>query len=242
MGQNVNSYFADGSDFADLLTAVSQVEGIERIRFTSPHPKDFPERLLQVVAENPKVCKHIHLPLQAGNNRILEMMNRTYTQEEFIDLVHKMRTLIPHLTLTTDIIVGFPTETDAEFADTLKVMETIEFDAAFIFKYSERKGTIAQRQYPDDVPEAKKTERIVQIQEMQKQISLMKNQAQIGEVQEILIEGEKTAESPQTCQGRNDGNKLVICANSQVQTGKIVQVKITAASPHALKGEILSSF
>ncbi len=184
LGQNVNSYRYEGKDFADLLEMVSKVDGIERIRFTSPHPKDFPERLIEVIAENPKVCKHIHLPLQAGNDRILDLMNRTYTQKEFLELVEKLRDRIPGLVLTTDIIVGFPTETDEEFEDTVKVVREVEFDSAFIFKYSERPKTIAARKYPDDVPEEVKTERIVRLNEIQKEISLKKNRAHIGEVHE----------------------------------------------------------
>ena len=140
LGQNVNSYRYDDYDFAYLMDEVSKVDGIERIRFTSPHPKDFPDRFLDLMAVNPKICKHVHLPLQAGNNRILDMMNRTYTKEEFLNLVDKIRTKIPNVTLTTDIIVGFPTETDGEFEDTIQVVGKVQFDSAFNFKYSERQG------------------------------------------------------------------------------------------------------
>src|SRR5271170_4841992 len=153
LGQNVNSYRYDDYDFAYLMDEVSKVEGIERIRFTSPHPKDFPDRFLDLMAVNPKICKHIHLPLQAGNNRILDMMNRTYTKEEFLSLVDKIRTKIPGVALTTDIIIGFPTETDEEFEDTIDVVTKARFDSAFNFKYSERQGTVASKKYPDDVPE-----------------------------------------------------------------------------------------
>ena len=188
LGQNVNSYHDGQNDFADLLEAVSRVDGIKRIRFTSPHPKDFPEKVLKVVAQNPKVCKHIHLPLQAGNSRILDLMNRTYTQEEFLALVDKTRKLIPNIALSTDIIVGFCSETDQEFQDTVKVMKEVEFDSAFIFKYSERKGTIASKKYPDDVSDEEKTRRIMRLNDLQKKITLKKNLAHIGEIQEVLIE------------------------------------------------------
>ena len=239
LGQNVNSYHYQGYDFADLLEMVSQVEGIERIRFTSPHPKDFPRRLLEVMAENPKVCKHIHLPLQAGNDRILELMNRTYTRKEFLNLVKEIRELIPDVALSTDVIVGFPTETDTEFEDTVRVMETVEFDSAFIFKYSERPGTIAARKFPDDVPEAKKTERIVRLNELQKDISLQKNRAHIGQTMEVLIEEERTRKSPHDFQGRTDGNKLVIFPAGQYHRGDFVQVQITDATAHVLKGRVV---
>lgn len=239
LGQNVNSYHFEGYDFADLLQKVSEVEGIERIRFTSPHPKDFPHRLLHAVAENPKVCKHIHLPLQAGNDRILELMNRTYTQAEFLRLVDEIRTHCPDVALTTDVIVGFPTETDEEFEDTYRVMQEVEFDSAFIFKYSERPGTIAARKYPDDVPEEKKTERIVRLNELQKEISLKKNRAHIGEVHRVLIEQESTRKSPHDFQGRNDGNKIVIFPAGDYRKGDFVEVKITDATAHVLKGEVI---
>ena len=163
LGQNVNSYGAEGADFADLLLRVAGVDGIERVRFTSPHPKDFPRRLLAAIAAHPKLCKQIHLPLQAGSDRILEKMRRTYTRQEFLDLVDEIRAAIPEVGLSTDLIAGFPTETDAEFEDTVEVVERVRFDSAFIFKYSERKNTIAQRKYPDDVPEAVKSARVVRL-------------------------------------------------------------------------------
>lgn len=240
LGQNVNSYRHNGRDFADLLEAVSKVNGIERIRFTSPHPKDFPEKLLHVVAENPKVCKQIHLPLQAGNTRVLKLMNRTYTQEEYLQLVDKIRDLIPEVVLTTDIIVGFPTETDEEFEDTYRVVEKVEFDSAFIFKYSERKNTIAARKYPDDVSEEKKTERIVRLNELQKQISLKKNQQHIGQIHEILVEKKGTKKSDTQWQSRNDGNKIVILEDHpQLSPGKFAQARITDATAHVLFGEVV---
>ncbi|HFB67385.1 MAG TPA: tRNA (N6-isopentenyl adenosine(37)-C2)-methylthiotransferase MiaB, partial [Calditrichae bacterium] len=239
LGQNVNSYRFEDKDFAYLLERVSTVEGIERIRFTSPHPKDFPDSLLRVIAENPKVCKQIHLPLQAGNDRVLEMMNRTYTQKEFLDLVDKIRNLIPDVVLTTDIIVGFPTETDAEFEDTVRVVETVQFDSAFIFKYSERPKTVAARRFPDDVPDEVKTERIVRLNDIQKKISYQKNLAHVGEIHEVLIEEEKTKKSPDHYQGRNDGNKIVIFPKGEYRKGQFVNVRILDATPHVLLGEVV---
>jgi len=249
LGQNVNSYRYDNHDFAYLMDEVSHIKGIERIRFTSPHPKDFPERLLDLMAVNPKICKHIHLPLQAGNNRVLDMMNRTYTKEEFLGLVDKIRSKIPDIALTTDIIVGFPTETGREFEDTLKVVTQVRFDSAFSFKYSERQGTIAAKKYPDDVPEPVKTQRIMRLNKIQNEITLKKNQAHIGQVQEILIEPATQKKCSHNAVGRADNNKLVILpvgpaiggASGPVspQVGDIVKVKITHATPHALKGQAL---
>ncbi|NOX88381.1 MAG: tRNA (N6-isopentenyl adenosine(37)-C2)-methylthiotransferase MiaB [Calditrichaeota bacterium] len=235
LGQNVNSYRFGDSDFADLIELVSKTEGIERIRFTSPHPKDFPEKLIDVVADNPKACKHIHLPLQAGNNRILDLMNRTYTREQFIELVERMRSRIPGLVLTTDVIVGFPTETEAEFQDTLEVMRIVEFDAAFMFKYSERKHTIASRKYPDDVPEEEKTSRITRLVEMQKKIALKKNQAHLGQVFDVLVEG--FGKKPNQLLGRNDGNKIVVFPENGAKTGDFVRVKIEEVTSNTLIGK-----
>jgi tRNA-2-methylthio-N6-dimethylallyladenosine synthase len=240
LGQNVNSYQYQGKDFSYLLEEVSKVKGLDRIRFTSPHPKDFPHRLLHVVAENHRVCKHIHLPLQAGNSRILERMNRTYSKEEYLLLVDAIREHFPAMVLTTDIIVGFPGETAEEFEDTLDVMKKVEFDSAFIFKYSPRKGTVAFRRFPDDVPETVKKERIVRLNEIQNYISLRKNRAHIGEVHRILIEQESTRKSPDDFQGRNDGNKIVILPRGNYRSGDYVDAEILDATPHVLKGRALS--
>lgn len=239
LGQNVNSYNFEGNDFAYLLEAISDVDGIERIRFTSPHPKDFPKDLLQLIAKNPKVCSQIHLPLQAGNNRILDIMNRTYTKEDFLDLVDEIRDLIPDIVLSTDIIVGFPTETDNEFEDTVDVMEQVQFDSAFIFKYSERPQTVAIRKFPDDVPDAVKTERIVKLNEIQRSHSTSRNEAHIGQVHEVLIEEEKTRKSDLEFQGRNDGNKIVIFPKGDYGKGQFVDVKITGTTPNVLRGEVV---
>ncbi len=239
LGQNVNSYRHEESDFAKLLEEVSQVNGIERVRFTSPHPKDFPDPLLKLIAQNPKLCKHIHLPLQAGNNRVLDLMNRTYTQEEYLCLVNKIRTLIPNVALSTDIIVGFPTETDRDFEDTVKVMEAVQFDSAFIFKYSVRPGTVAEKKFSDDVSEEKKTERIMKLNDMQKEHSLQRNRAHVDHTLKVLVEEERTTRSLEDFQGRTDGNKLVVFPSGPYRRGDFVDVKIIAATPHILKGEVL---
>ncbi|MFC2088973.1 tRNA (N6-isopentenyl adenosine(37)-C2)-methylthiotransferase MiaB [Calditrichota bacterium] len=236
LGQNVNSYKFDNSDFADLMEKVSQVDGIKRVRFTSPHPKDFPQKLLEVMAENEKICSHIHLPLQAGNDRILEMMNRTYTQKEFLELVANMRKRIPNLVLTTDIIVGFPSETESDFQDTLTAMKEVEFDAAFMFIYSERKNTIAQRKFKDDVPEDVKTFRMVNLVDMQRKISYKKNKQHLNQTFEVLVEGR--AKKPDQLMGRNDGNKIVVFADNGKKAGDFVNVKINEVTPNTLIGNI----
>ncbi len=238
LGQNVNSYRFEKYDFADLIEMVSAVQGIQRIRFTSPHPKDFPEKLLKVVAENPKACKHIHLPLQAGNDRVLELMNRTYTQKEFLNLVDQMRQMIPDLALTTDVIVGFPSETEEEFQDTLKVMREVEFDAAFMFKYSERQHTIASRKYPDDVPEEEKQSRLTRLIDMQKKIALKRNQTHLGQTFEVLVE--TTGKKPNQLLGRNDGNKIVVFPDNGARIGDMVQVEIEEVTSNTLIGKAVS--
>jgi len=239
LGQNVNSYRDNGTGFAGLLQAVSRVRKIERVRFMSPHPKDFPDDLIDVVAREPKVCKHVHLPLQAGNSRVLKLINRTYTQEDFLALVRKIRGRIPDISLSTDIIVGFPTETAAEFEDTVRVMETVEFDSAFIFKYSPRQGTIAQKRYPDDVPEEEKTERIVRLNAIQKEISLQRNRRHIGKILPVLIEGRASRTPSCDWQARTDGNTIVIIpAQPGLVPGDIIPARITGATPHALKGDM----
>ncbi|MDA2916655.1 tRNA (N6-isopentenyl adenosine(37)-C2)-methylthiotransferase MiaB [Nitrospinae bacterium AH_259_B05_G02_I21] len=238
LGQNVNSYRSNGHDFADLLEMVSSVAGIERIRFTSPHPKDFPRRLLRVINANPKVCRHIHLPLQAGSDRVLEMMARTYTRQEYLDLVDEVRDLCPNIVLTTDIIVGFPTETDEEFEETVEVMERVRYDAAFIFKYSERPQTIASRKFPDDVPDAVKSARTVRLNDIQQAHTLERNRAHIGQTHEVLIDEERTKKSDEDYQGRNDGNKIVIFPKGAYRRGQFVTVRITDATPSVLRGEV----
>lgn len=237
LGQNVNSYHSDGKDFSDLLNMITPVAGLLRVRFTSPHPKDFPKKLIETIARNPKICKHIHLPLQSGNDRVLGLMNRGYTGDDYRSLVKKIRAACPGIALTTDVIVGFPTEKDREFNDTLQLMREVEFDAAFMFKYSPRKGTAAQKKLPDDVPSEKKTERIVALNELQKEMSLKKNQAHIGETLEVLIEQAGTSRSQNDFEGRTDGNKLVILPPGSYKVGDLVQVKISQATAHVLKGK-----
>jgi tRNA-2-methylthio-N6-dimethylallyladenosine synthase len=236
LGQNVNSYKFKGFDFAKLITAVSEVDGIERIRFTSPHPKDFPESLIEVVRENPKACKHIHLPLQAGNSRILDLMKRSYNREEYVTLAKRLRETIPGLTLTTDVIVGFPTETDTEYEETLEVMREVEFDSAFMFAYSERKGTPAAKYYPDDIGDETKSERMVKLVDMQRQISFKRNQQHLGQVFAVMVEG--SAKKPMQLMGRNDGNKIVVFPSNDAMPGDVVNVRIIEVTPNTLIGEV----
>ena len=238
LGQNVNSYRAGNCDFVGLMERVSKSEGIERIRFTSPHPRDFPDTLLRVIVENPKICKHIHLPLQAGNDRILHRMNRTYTREEFLKLVRKIRELCPEMGLTTDIIVGFPAETEEEFLDTYRVMEEVGFDSAFLFKYSERKGTTAERKWPDDVSDAVKGDRLSRLVELQHRISLRKNRDKIGREVLVLVEKE-SKKSAREFMGRSDDNRTVVFPRNGTSPGRLVHARVTGATSATLLGEVV---
>ncbi len=241
LGQNVNSYKVNGTDFADLIVRVADVPGIERVRFTSPHPKDFPEKLIEAVAEHPAICKHIHLPLQSGSDRLLDLMNRTYTQREFIDLANQMKTRYPSLTLTTDVIVGFCSESDDDFEDTVHTMEEVEFNAAFTFMYSERKNTIAARRHADDVPHPVKVSRVTRLVELQNRISYQHNLAYIGQSLEVLVQSE-ARKNPDQWIGRTDGNTMTVFPKTGegVCPGKTVTVAILDATSHTLIGNVLA--
>lgn len=228
LGQNVNSYRFGEVRFADLMRRVADVPGIERVRFISPHPKDFPVELIRAIAEHPKLCKHIHLPLQAGSDRVLELMRRTYTNAEFRALVDEMRATIAGLSLTTDVIVGFPTETAAEFDETMRLIEDVRFDAAFTFKYSERKGTYAQRKLRDDVSAEEKTRRIVALVELQKRITDEKNRALVGTQHEVLIE-ERDPKRVDHLVGKTDNFKHAILPADGAEIGDTVRVVVENA-------------
>ncbi|UCE65981.1 MAG: tRNA (N6-isopentenyl adenosine(37)-C2)-methylthiotransferase MiaB [Candidatus Zixiibacteriota bacterium] len=236
LGQNVNSYSHEGRFFADLMNTVSKVEGLKRIRFTSPHPKDFPDDLIDCVAMNSKVCKHIHLPLQAGSDRILKMMNRDYTADGYVRLVERIRDCIPDLVLTTDIILGFPSETREEYEETVNIVEEVGFDSAFIFNYSERKGTVAARRWEDDVPPEEKKYRIIRLNEIQKGINIERNRKHIGRVLEILVEG-PSKRDPNEWFGRTDGNKMAVFPRTDQKAGDYVRIEITGATANTLKGK-----
>lgn len=234
LGQNVNSYKFEDYDFADLMEMSSKVDGIERVRFTSPHPKDFPLKFLELMADNEKICKQIHLPLQAGNSRVLDMMNRTYSQQEFLDLAHNIRKIVPDIVLSTDVIVGFPSETEEEFQDTLRVIDEIKFDSAFMFKYSQRKQTIASRKFADDVPEELKQNRLERLIDLQRKNSLLSNEKDIGKTFKILVEGPGKKERQQL--GRTDGNKITVFAGDSAKVGSFVNVKVEKATANTLIG------
>ncbi|UVT16472.1 MAG: tRNA (N6-isopentenyl adenosine(37)-C2)-methylthiotransferase MiaB [Nitrospira sp.] len=238
LGQNVNSYRHGEWDFATLISAVADTPGIERVRFTSPHPKDFPSGLIEAIATHPKVCKHIHLPLQAGSDRILERMGRTYTGTEYLALVDRIRSAIPDVVLTTDIICGFCSESDEDYQATARMVEQVQFDSAYIFKYSERKHTIAARKYPDDIPDHVKGMRVARLVEIQRRITLERNRQYIGTALEVLIEGDATRSSSQGM-GKTDGNITVVWdkGTGHFQPGTLLTKHIFDASAATLYGE-----
>jgi tRNA-2-methylthio-N6-dimethylallyladenosine synthase len=238
LGQNVNSYCFGDWDFADLISAVGDIPGVERVRFTSPHPKDFPLNLIEAIATHPKICKHIHLPLQSGSDRILDVMGRNYTSSEYLALVERIRSIVPDVVLTTDIICGFCSESDDDFMDTYRLVKTVRFDSAYIFKYSERKNTIAARKYPDNVNEQVKGARLSHLVDLQRQITLERNRELIGRHMPILVERNATKSSDQGM-GKTDGNVTVVWkkGSSPFVPGSFVTKKIVDASAATLYGE-----
>ena len=238
LGQNVNSYHQGEWDFAKLITAVADTPGIDRVRFTSPHPKDFPPALIEAIAAHPRVCKHVHLPLQAGSDRILGLMGRTYTGAEYLALADHIRRTIPDVVLTTDIICGFCSESDDDFQATARLVEQAQLDSAYIFKYSERKHTIAARKYADDVPDLVKGQRVSKLVATQRAITAERNRRFIGRDVEILVEGDATR-SPTQGMGKTDGNITVVWDKSTGHSapGTLITKRVFDASAATLYGE-----
>jgi len=239
LGQNVNSYNHQGQKFHELLDEVAQINGLKRIRYTSPHPQDMTQEVLDVMRKHQKICNYVHLPLQAGNDRILKRMNRTYKKLEFISLVKRIRETLPNVGLSTDIIVGFPGESKIEFNDTLDVMEKVHFDSAYTFKYSSRPGTKAS-EFEDLVAEDEKQSRLEMVIEMQKKHTLSQNKKRVGSIEMILVEKE-SKRSTNHWAGRTDSNRWVIFEKNNSQIGDLVSVKITNAKGITLHGENINT-
>jgi tRNA-2-methylthio-N6-dimethylallyladenosine synthase len=236
LGQNVNSYYDGRHDFADLMTAVARVDNTMRVRFTTSHPHDMSDKLIRTIAEHDNICNYIHLPVQSGSDRVLGLMNRSYTRQQYLHLIGKIRSTIPGVSLSTDIIAGFPTETEDDHRKTIEVMHEVEFDGAFTFKYSPRENTKAWHM-GDDVPEEIKLERLNQIIELQREISFRKNQEMAGQVVEVLVEGESTKSADDYC-GRTDTNKMVVFPRGSVETGQVLDVRIDRANSATLFGTV----
>ena len=239
LGQNVNSYGRDvGSDFAELLRACDAVDGIERIRFTSPHPKDFRAPVIAAMAECASVCEHAHLPLQSGSTRILKAMRRTYSRERYLRLAAELRGAIPDLALTTDLIVGFPGETESEFLETVSAVEEVGYDGAFTFVYSPRQGTEAATM-PDQVPEEVKRERIERLIDVVQGVAAARNRNRVGGVEEVLAEGPSRTDAA-ILRGRTRRNTTVNFTGN-ASAGELVGVRIESASSTTLRGAQLEA-
>lgn len=233
LGQNVNSYLDNGRDFADLLASVAVVDRTLRVRFSTSHPQDFSDKLLYTIAEHTNLCNYIHLPVQSGSNRVLELMNRTYTIEHYLTIIDKARKIIPGVSFSTDIISGFPTETYEDHLATLEVMRNVRYDGAYMFKYSPREGTKAFRM-KDDVDDITKSKRLTEIIDEQQKISFEINQTLIGGEEVILIEG-FSKKSNEYLAGRTDTNKVVIIPNENgIAKADYVKVKINRATSGTL--------
>jgi tRNA-2-methylthio-N6-dimethylallyladenosine synthase len=236
LGQNVNSYHYQDVNFAKLLQKADQIDSIKRLRFVTSHPKDLSDEVIGVMAESDKVCEHLHLAMQSGNDEVLRRMNRGYTAAHFYEIVQKLRAAIPNIAITTDIIAGFPGETDEQFMDTYKMMQKIRFDYAFTFKYSPRAGTKAA-QYPEQIPEETRLKRLQKLIKLQQQITLEKYQEQIGKIKEIYVE-RLSKKSDKEVAGKSRDFKITVFPGSKALIGKFVQVKITDAVGWTLRGEL----
>jgi tRNA-2-methylthio-N6-dimethylallyladenosine synthase len=238
LGQNVNSYgrtLAGSADFADLLGALGKVEGIERIRFTTSHPKDLSQRLIDCFGEVPSLCEHIHLPFQAGSDRVLERMKRGYSAREYLKKISALRRRCPRIRITSDAIVGFPGEEEEDFQATLALMREVRFDNLFSFRYSKREGTAAAGM--DGTPDEKvKRERLRTLQSLQEEHTLERNRALIGKLEEVLVEG-PSRNSPREMTGRTRGNGIVNFPGDGTLIGRTVPVRIVEAFLHSLRGE-----
>lgn len=240
LGQNVNSYgntSGEGVTFVGLLEKISAVPGIERIRFTTSHPKDLSDDLIEAFGRITPLCEHIHLPVQSGSDAVLTAMNRRYSRAEYIEKVEKLRTICPHIAISSDMIVGFPGESEADFLLTLDLMEKIRFDNLFSFKYSERGGTAAVG-LPGKVPEEEKARRLTVLQKLQDRHSLAHNEAWRGRVVEVLVEGRSKGD-PREFMGRTRGNKIVNFPADMDLTGRLCRVKVRDAFLHSLRGELV---
>jgi tRNA-2-methylthio-N6-dimethylallyladenosine synthase len=238
LGQNVNSWGRDlrpvvETEFGELLRASADVAGIERIRFTSPHPKDFRDPVIAAMAECAAVCEHVHLPLQSGSSRLLKAMRRTYTREKYIQLANKLRAAIPDVAFGTDIIVGFPGETEDDFRETLEVVEEVGYDSAFTFVYSPRAGTEAASM-PDQVPHELKIERMERLVELTQRIAGERNATRVGRLEQVLVEGSSRTD-PSLLRGRTRRNTTVNFRGSAA-AGELVEVRIESATSTTLRG------
>ena len=237
LGQNVNSYNGgDGYGFAKLLTDINQISGIERIRFISPHPKDFTNDVIKAIKDNKKISRIIHLPLQSGSTEVLKVMNRKYTKEQYLELAEKMKKEIPDVVFSTDIIVGFPGETEEDFEDTLDVVRKVNYEQIFMFIYSRRVGTVADKM-ENQIPEEIKHQRFEKLKELYDSRVSENNEKYIGKVEKILVDG-TSKNNDEMLTGRSDTNKVVVFEGTKELIGQILDVEIIEEHKWYLKGKI----
>lgn len=237
LGQNVDSYKYEDVNFAGLLAMVAQISPELRVRFSTSHPKDISDEVIDTMAAWPNICHHIHLPVQSGNDRILEKMRRRYTREWYLERVARIRQAMPDCGITTDAIVGFCSETEEEFHDTLSIFEEVGYDAAFMFNYSERPGTLASRNYPDDIPLEVKTRRLNELIAMQNRLSLESNRRDVGKSFEVLVEGPSKKDPSELC-GRTGSNKMCVWKDSQHKAGDYTTVRVLDCTSATLLCEL----
>jgi tRNA-2-methylthio-N6-dimethylallyladenosine synthase len=240
LGQIVNHYQAPDEpscDFAGLLERLNEIDGLERIRFASPHPRHVTPRMIQAMRTLPKVCRHLHLPVQSGSTDVLKVMRRRHTREEYLELVARLREAMPDIALSTDMIVGFPGEREADFEQTLSLTETVRYHSMFSFKYSPRPNTLANKRMPDDVPDGEKTRRIVALQGLQKRIQGEIFEASVGRVEPVLVDA-RSRRRDWELSGRTSGNTVVNLSGDPAWIGRTIPVRITGANPNSLRGEV----
>ena len=237
LGQNVDSYKYEDVNFAGLLAMVAQISPELRVRFSTSHPKDISDEVIDTMAAWPNICHHIHLPVQSGNDRILEKMRRRYTREWYLERVARIRQAMPDCGITTDAIVGFCSETEEEFRDTLSIFEEVGYDAAFMFNYSERPGTLASRNYPDDIPLEVKTRRLNELIALQNRLSLESNRRDVGKTFEVLVEGPSKKDPSELC-GRTGSNKMCVWKDSQHKAGDYTTVRVLDCTSATLLCEL----
>ena len=237
LGQNVDSYRFGEYDFARLLAMVAESVPALRIRFSTSNPQDISDAVLETMAAHGNICRHIHLPVQSGSDRMLEKMRRRYTREQYLDRVAKIRALMPDCAISTDVIAGFCSETEDDHRDTLTLFEEVGFDAAFMFQYSERPGTLAAKKYPDDVPPQVKTRRLEEIIALQNRLSLESNRRDVGKTFRVLVEGPSKRNPAELC-GRNSQNKMCVWPDTVHRAGDFVDVKVNDCSQATLLGEL----
>jgi tRNA-2-methylthio-N6-dimethylallyladenosine synthase len=242
LGQNVNSYHWKSEtgdiDFPDLLKKVAAVDSNMRLRFATSHPKDISDKLITTIASTDNIPEAIHLPVQSGSTAVLKRMNRKYSREWYLDRIHSIKKHIPQCGITTDIIAGFCGETEADHQQTLSLMSEVEYDFAFMFKYSERPGTMAEKRYEDDVPEHDKSRRLQEIISLQQELSERSNRQDLGKIFTVLVEGPSKKDASQVM-GRNPQNKVVVFSGSPELKGQYVDVKVTRYTPATLLGEMV---